>query len=57
MLGSGIVPGISNVMVRAFADRLGGVDEIETEESVLRILDTAEHVGAALRAGMALDRC
>ena len=30
MLGTGIVPGISNVMVRALADALGGVDEIET---------------------------
>jgi saccharopine dehydrogenase (NAD+, L-lysine forming) len=30
MLGSGIVPGISNVMARALADSLGGADEIET---------------------------
>lgn len=30
VLGSGIVPGISNVMARALADRLGGADEIET---------------------------
>src|SRR5262249_44124856 len=30
VLGTGIVPGISNVMVRALADVLGGVDEIET---------------------------
>jgi saccharopine dehydrogenase (NAD+, L-lysine-forming) len=30
VLGTGIVPGISNVMVRAFADALGGADEIET---------------------------
>lgn len=30
VLGTGIVPGISNVMVRALADTLGGVDEIET---------------------------
>jgi saccharopine dehydrogenase (NAD+, L-lysine forming) len=30
VLGSGIVPGISSVMVRALADRLGGCDEIET---------------------------
>jgi saccharopine dehydrogenase-like NADP-dependent oxidoreductase len=30
ILGSGIVPGISNVMVRALADILGGADEIET---------------------------
>ena len=29
-LGTGIVPGISNVMVRALADALGGADEIET---------------------------
>ena len=30
VLGTGIVPGISNVIVRALADTLGGVDEIET---------------------------
>jgi saccharopine dehydrogenase-like NADP-dependent oxidoreductase len=30
ILGSGIVPGISNVMVRALADSLGGADKIET---------------------------
>ena len=30
ILGCGIVPGISNVMVRALADSLGGADEIET---------------------------
>ena len=30
MLGTGIVPGISNVIVRMLADTLGGVDEIET---------------------------
>jgi len=30
VLGTGIVPGISNVMVRALADVLGGADEIET---------------------------
>ena len=30
VLGTGIVPGISNVMVRALADELDGVDEIET---------------------------
>jgi len=30
VLGTGIVPGISNVMVRALADSLGGADEIET---------------------------
>lgn len=30
VLGTGIVPGISNVMVRALADELGGADEIET---------------------------
>jgi len=30
VLGTGIVPGISNVMVRALADGLGGADEIET---------------------------
>jgi saccharopine dehydrogenase-like NADP-dependent oxidoreductase len=30
VLGTGIVPGISNVMVRALADTLGGADEIET---------------------------
>jgi saccharopine dehydrogenase-like NADP-dependent oxidoreductase len=30
VLGAGIVPGISSVMVRALADRLGGADEIET---------------------------
>jgi saccharopine dehydrogenase (NAD+, L-lysine-forming) len=30
VLGTGIVPGISNVMVRMLADMLGGVDEIET---------------------------
>ncbi len=28
VLGTGIVPGISNVMVRALADALGGADEI-----------------------------
>jgi saccharopine dehydrogenase (NAD+, L-lysine-forming) len=30
VLGTGIVPGISNVMVRALADELAGADEIET---------------------------
>jgi saccharopine dehydrogenase-like NADP-dependent oxidoreductase len=30
VLGTGIVPGISSVIVRALADRLGGCDEIET---------------------------
>jgi saccharopine dehydrogenase (NAD+, L-lysine-forming) len=30
VLGTGIVPGISNVMVRALADELDGADEIET---------------------------
>jgi saccharopine dehydrogenase-like NADP-dependent oxidoreductase len=30
VLGTGIVPGISNVMARALADALGGADEIET---------------------------
>jgi saccharopine dehydrogenase-like NADP-dependent oxidoreductase len=30
VLGAGIVPGISNVMVRALANALGGADEIET---------------------------
>jgi saccharopine dehydrogenase-like NADP-dependent oxidoreductase len=30
VLGTGIVPGISNVIVRALADRLGGADDIET---------------------------
>jgi saccharopine dehydrogenase (NAD+, L-lysine forming) len=30
VLGTGIVPGISNVIVRALADALGGADEIET---------------------------
>jgi saccharopine dehydrogenase (NAD+, L-lysine forming) len=30
VLGTGIVPGISNVMVRALADVLGGADEIKT---------------------------
>lgn len=30
VLGTGIVPGISNVMVRALADKLGGADQIET---------------------------
>jgi saccharopine dehydrogenase (NAD+, L-lysine-forming) len=30
VLGTGIVPGISNVIVRALTDALGGVDEIET---------------------------
>jgi saccharopine dehydrogenase (NAD+, L-lysine-forming) len=30
VLGTGIVPGISNVIVRVLADTLGGVDEIET---------------------------
>jgi len=30
VLGTGIVPGISNVIVRALSDTLGGVDEIET---------------------------
>jgi saccharopine dehydrogenase-like NADP-dependent oxidoreductase len=30
VLGTGIVPGISNVMVRALADTLGGAEEIET---------------------------
>lgn len=30
VLGTGIVPGISNVMVRMCADALGGADEVET---------------------------
>lgn len=30
VLGTGLVPGISNVIVRALADALGGADEIET---------------------------
>jgi saccharopine dehydrogenase (NAD+, L-lysine-forming) len=30
VLGTGMVPGISNVMVRALADALGGADEIQT---------------------------
>jgi saccharopine dehydrogenase-like NADP-dependent oxidoreductase len=30
VLGTGIVPGISNVMARALADTLGGADEIKT---------------------------
>jgi saccharopine dehydrogenase-like NADP-dependent oxidoreductase len=30
VLGTGIVPGISNVMARSLADALGGADEIET---------------------------
>jgi len=30
VLGTGIVPGISNVMVRAIADALGGAEQIET---------------------------
>ena len=30
VLGTGIVPGISNVMVRALADELGGADRVET---------------------------
>ncbi|SFI64196.1 saccharopine dehydrogenase family protein [Bradyrhizobium sp. cf659] len=30
VLGTGIVPGISSVIVRALADRLGGCDDIET---------------------------
>jgi saccharopine dehydrogenase-like NADP-dependent oxidoreductase len=30
VLGTGIVPGIANVMVRAIADALGGAEEIET---------------------------
>ena len=30
VLGTGIVPGISSVMVRALAERLGGCDEIDT---------------------------
>jgi saccharopine dehydrogenase-like NADP-dependent oxidoreductase len=30
LLGTGIVPGISNVVVRALADLLGGVDGVET---------------------------
>jgi saccharopine dehydrogenase (NAD+, L-lysine-forming) len=30
VLGAGIAPGISNVMVRAVADKLGGADTIET---------------------------
>jgi len=30
VLGTGLVPGISNVMVRVLADALGGADEIET---------------------------
>jgi saccharopine dehydrogenase (NAD+, L-lysine forming) len=31
VLGTGLVPGISSVMVRALADRLGGADQIETD--------------------------
>jgi saccharopine dehydrogenase-like NADP-dependent oxidoreductase len=30
VLGTGIVPGISNVIVRSLVDKLGGADEIET---------------------------
>jgi saccharopine dehydrogenase (NAD+, L-lysine-forming) len=30
VLGAGLVPGISSVMVRALADQIGGVDSIET---------------------------
>src|SRR5512144_1868324 len=34
VLGTGIVPGISNVIVRALADALGGADVIETSCSL-----------------------
>jgi saccharopine dehydrogenase (NAD+, L-lysine-forming) len=43
VLGTGIVPGISNVMVRALADALGGADEIETA----LLLDAADVSGPA----------
>jgi saccharopine dehydrogenase (NAD+, L-lysine forming) len=43
VLGTGIVPGISNVIVRMLADTLGGVDEIETS----LLLDAADVSGPA----------
>jgi short subunit dehydrogenase-like uncharacterized protein len=43
VLGTGIVPGISNVMVRALSDALGGADEIETA----LLLDAADVSGPA----------
>ena len=43
VLGTGIVPGISNVMVRALAGALGGADEIETA----LLLDAADVSGPA----------
>jgi saccharopine dehydrogenase (NAD+, L-lysine-forming) len=43
ILGTGIVPGISNVMVRALADSIGGADAIETA----LLLDAADVSGSA----------
>jgi saccharopine dehydrogenase-like NADP-dependent oxidoreductase len=43
ILGTGIVPGISNVVVRALADALGGADEIETS----LLLDATDISGPA----------
>lgn len=43
VLGTGIVPGISNVMVRALADRLGGADVIETS----LLLSASDTIGPA----------
>jgi len=43
VLGTGIVPGISNVIVRTLANALGGVDEIETA----LLLDAADISGPA----------
>ena len=43
VLGTGIVPGMSNVILRALADRLGGADEIETA----LLLSTSDVTGTA----------
>jgi saccharopine dehydrogenase (NAD+, L-lysine-forming) len=43
VLGTGIVPGISNVIVRALADTLGGADAIETS----LLLSASDVAGAA----------
>ncbi|HZM28571.1 MAG TPA: saccharopine dehydrogenase NADP-binding domain-containing protein, partial [Gemmatimonadales bacterium] len=43
VLGTGIVPGIANVMVRALAETLGGAEEIETS----LLLSASDTAGAA----------
>jgi saccharopine dehydrogenase-like NADP-dependent oxidoreductase len=60
LLGAGLSPGISNMMARELADRLGGVDSIET--SILLSLgdeygaDSLQHVFESLRQPFKLFR-